>query len=133
MTIIPSLPTWLFSRRALARISMIVRLGLSSIQIGAWPRRPIALEMFDQSSPLSCPLRRRCESTLASEQSSRCVSSRWLISSEKKRHGFGFGRVERGVGEHARGANDVLPMAGRAPTTTSELGCSPERRRSRSR
>ena len=132
MTIMPRLPIWLLSRRALARISMIVRLGLSSIQMGASARRPMAREIFCQSSAWSWPLRTRVESTRASAHSRRCDSSRLLISSEKNSTGDGL-VASRAAWAIIPSAKDVLPMAGRAPTTTSELGCSPERSWSRSR
>ncbi len=60
------------------------------------------------------------------------MSSRWLISSEKNRTGDGFG-ASTAAWAIMPSANDVLPIAGRAPTTTSELGCRPDRRWSRSR
>ncbi len=50
---------------------MIDRFGLSSIQIGASARRPVAAEIFCQSSARSAPVRIRCESTLASAHSMR--------------------------------------------------------------
>ncbi len=59
---------------------MIVRFGLSSIQMGASARRPVAWAIFCQSDSVRLPLRIRLESTRASEQSMRWVSSSWLIS-----------------------------------------------------
>ena len=75
------------SRRALARISMTVRLGLSSMNSGASPRRPMAWLILGQSDSSSLPLRIRVESTRASAHSRRWVISTWLISSEKNRTG----------------------------------------------
>ncbi len=103
MTIIPRLPIWLLSRRALARISMMVRFGLSSIQIGASASRPMAREIFCQSSVCSWPLRTLVESTRASAHSSRWDSSRLLISREKNSTGDGFGGLQGGVGDHPEG------------------------------
>ena len=59
---------------------MTVRLGLSSIQMGADARRPIAWLIRLQSSSLNRPVRTRAESMRASPQSSRCDSSRLPIS-----------------------------------------------------
>src|SRR4029453_9932780 len=55
----PRSPTWLRSRRALARISMTVRLGLSSIQMGAAASRPLARLRGGHAAPLGRAGRRR--------------------------------------------------------------------------
>ena len=81
-------PSRLFSRRARARMSMTVRLGLSSMKMGASLIRLMALPIFGQSASRNLPVRIRLASTRASEESRRWVSSMWLISSEKRSTGF---------------------------------------------
>src|SRR5206468_444871 len=83
----PRLPRRLRRRRALARISITVKLGLSSMYSGASPRRPMAWLILGQSDSSSFPLRIRVESTRASEHRSRWVTSEWLISNEKNSTG----------------------------------------------
>ena len=89
----------------------------------------MAREIFDQSCSLSWPLRNRLASMRPSEPKMRCVSSRWPISNEKKSTGL----CDRSAAlAAAPNANEVLPMAGRAPTTINAFGCSPAVSTSRS-
>ena len=85
---------------------MTVRLGLSSIQIGAAASRPMAWLMRLQSSSLSWPVRTRAESMRASPHSRRCDSSRLPISRLNTQHRL-VG-VEGGVGRHAEGERRVV-------------------------
>ena len=71
------------SRRALARISIIVMFGESSMYSGASATSPIRRASFDQSSSDSVPARMWCSGTCASADSRRIVISCLLISSEK--------------------------------------------------
>ena len=108
---------------------MTVRLGLSSMKIGASLIRLMALPILGQSASWSFPVRIRVASTRASEHSRRWVSSRWLISSENSSTGLlslipAWATMPR--------AKLVLPMAGRAPTTIRFDGCSPASCSSRS-
>ena len=80
--------------------------GFSSTQSGAFARRPMAWPIFDQSASTSRPLRSRVESTRASADSRRCVSSRCPISSEK--NSTGRCASERGVGRHAESEGGVV-------------------------
>ena len=113
----------LLRRRALARTSMTVRLGLSSIQMGASASRPTAWLILDQSASLSRPLRTLLESTRASEHSSRWVSSSWLISSEKNSTGRDTSMAACAAMPSAR---EVFPAEGRAPMITSDDGWRPD-------
>ncbi len=108
---------------------MIVRFGLSSIHIGDSARRPMPFEIRVQSSSRRLPSRMFLASTLASAHSNRWLSSRWPIS----RLNTSTGRFSRTAACAAMlSANEVLPMAGRAPTIVSELGWSPDNSSSRS-
>ena len=71
------------SRRAFARISIIVRLGESSMNSGASDTSPILRTSLFQSSSLIVPLRMWLSGMRASADSSRMVISVRLISSEK--------------------------------------------------
>jgi hypothetical protein len=102
-------------RRAFARMSMTVTRGLSSMKIGASPSLPIAVEIFRQSVSCNWPVRIREAFTPASEQSIRCVSSRWLISREKRSTGT-FALVAAWA--MMPSAKLVFPIDGLAPTTT---------------
>ena len=122
-------PPWrAFSRRALARISITVTRGLSSRNSGT-SRRPMARPILAQSDSLSRPLRIFVESTLASLDRMRWVSSLWPISSENTRTGR---PVVWATWVAMPSPNAVLPMAGRAPTMFSVDGCRPESSSSRS-
>ena len=116
-------PTLLRSRRARARIWVMVTLGLSSIQIGAEASLPKAPLIRRQSSSPSRPSRMLTLSTLASDDSSRWVSSMWPISSENNSTGKLWRTPALATIPSAKA---VLPIEGRAPTTYSEDGCSPE-------
>ena len=72
------------SRRALARISIIVMLGESSMNIGAEETSPILRASLDQSSSFILPLRMWLSGTFASADSSRMVISERVISRLKK-------------------------------------------------
>ena len=83
MTII--LRSWrCLSRRALARISIIVMLGESSMNIGALETSPILRASLVQSSSDMLPLRMWLSGTFASAESSRMVISERVISRLKK-------------------------------------------------
>jgi hypothetical protein len=71
------------SRLALARISIIVMLGESSMNSGALATSPIRRASRAQSSSLIRPVRMFCRCTRASADSRRMVISLRLISSEK--------------------------------------------------
>ena len=71
------------SRRALARISIMVRFGESSMNSGASETSPILRTSLFQSSSLILPLRMWLSGIRASADSSRMVISVRLISSEK--------------------------------------------------
>ena len=75
------------SRRALARISIIVMLGESSMNIGAEETSPILRASLSQSSSLMLPLRMWFSGTFASADSSRMVISVRVISRLKKTAG----------------------------------------------
>ncbi len=75
------------SRRALARISIIVRFGESSMNNGASDTSPILRTSLFQSSSLILPLRMWLSGMRASADSSRMVISVRLISSEKMHAG----------------------------------------------
>ena len=80
-----SLRSWrCLSRRALARISIIVMLGQSSMNIGALETSPILRASLVQSSSLIWPLRMWLSGTFASADSSRIVISERVISRLKK-------------------------------------------------
>jgi hypothetical protein len=64
----------------LARISIIVMLGLSSMNSGAAETSPIFRASFCQSSSLMCPLRMWLSGIFASAESSRMVISLRVIS-----------------------------------------------------
>ena len=108
-------PPWrAFSRRALARISITVTRGLSSRNSGT-SRRPIARPIRAQSDSLRRPLRIFVESTLASLDRMRWVSSSWPISSENTSTGLavvwatcdGHAEAERRLAHRRAGADDV--------------------------
>ena len=90
----------------------------------------MASEILGQSDSSSRPLRIRVASTRASEHSMRWVSSRWLISSENTSTGT---RACTAACFTMPRAKLVLPMAGRAPTTTRFDFCRPASWSSRSR
>ena len=68
------------SRRALARISIIVMFGLSSMNSGAEETSPILRASFCQSSSVMWPLRMWLSGIFASADSSRMVISLRVIS-----------------------------------------------------
>ncbi len=90
----------------------------------------MAVLILVQSDSVSRPLRMRVESTRASEQMMRWVSSRWLISSEKNSTGRSAWRATLLAMPRAKA---VLPALGRAPMTMRALGWRPEVSESRSR
>ncbi len=67
----------------MARISIMVRFGESSMNSGASETSPILRASRAQSSSVILPLRMWCSGTFASAESSRMVISLRLISSEK--------------------------------------------------
>ena len=79
-----------FSRRALERISIIVTEPVSSTQIGAFISLSQAAVSRGQSSGFSLPVRRLCDSTLASLHIIRCVTSLFDISSVKSATGMSW-------------------------------------------
>src|SRR6478735_11510018 len=80
-----SLRSWrCLSRRALARISIIVMLGLSSMNIGAPETWPILGPSLFQSSSVIGPLRMLFSGIFASAESRRMVISVLDISRLKK-------------------------------------------------
>ena len=122
------------SRRALARISIIVMLGESSMNIGAEETSPILRASLSQSSSFMLPLRMWLSGTFASADSSRMVISERVISRLKKtlvrllwidaaRH-RSSARVELwvgiiDVGPRGRGGRRCRPArSGPAPTPT---------------
>src|SRR5258708_4356657 len=113
----PSFPRRLFNRRVLARISITVTFGLSSMKIGASARRPTPWLIFFQSASVNLPSRTFLESTRDSEHKSRCDSSSWLISSENTTTGRSDSMAACAA---MPSANEVLPMAGRAPATVHQ-------------
>ncbi len=88
MRIIARPPWRALIRRALARISITVTRGLSSRNSGTVSRRLIALPILVQSLSASRPVRSFCDSTSASLESTRWVSSAWPISSENTSTGL---------------------------------------------
>ena len=117
------------NRRERARTSRSDKAGVSSIRIGAFDSVAAAYVRFVMSWRWSWPRRSADESTRASEHSMRSAS--WVddISSENTKHGqppvvaaFCASDI----------ANDVLPIAGRAASTISSVGCKPAVRMSRS-
>ena len=116
-------------RRALARISMTVQCGLSSMKNGASARRPTAWCSFGHSCSLSLPVESLRASMPASAASRRLVSSRWPISIEKNSTGL---RATSAQCSAAPSASEVLPWPGRAASTLSVDGCRPSSRSSRS-
>src|SRR5215212_9996284 len=80
-----SLRSWrCFRRRALARISIIVMFGESSMNIGAEDTSPILRASLAQSSSFMLPLRMWFSGTFASAESRRMVISERVISRLKK-------------------------------------------------
>ncbi len=71
------------SRRALARISMSVMLGVSSTKMGASEISPMRRASLVQSSSDSWPERRTCNGTRASADKRRMTISTLDISNEK--------------------------------------------------
>ena len=122
MTISARPPWRAFNRRALARISITVTRGLSSRNSGT-SRRPIARPIFAQSDSLSRPLRIFVESTWASLERIRWVSSLWPISSENTSTGR---PVVWATCVAIPSPKAVLPIAGRAPTMFSVDGWRPD-------
>ena len=110
------------SRRAFARISIIVRFGESSMNSGASDTSPILRASLAQSSSLILPLRMWCSGTFASADKSRMVISVRLISSEKM-HDVNPCLIDA---DRARSKPSVLfPIAGRAATMIIWPGCRP--------
>ena len=89
----------------------------------------MARPIFDQSFSVRSPVRSFLESTRASADRMRPVSSLWPISSEKNSTGS---PPLMATWVAAPRANAVLPIEGRAPTMFSVSGCSPESSSSRS-
>ena len=115
MTISARPPWRALMRRALARISITVTRGLSSRNSGT-SRRPIARPILAQSDSVSRPVRIFVESTRASLDRMRWVSSLWPISSENTSTGLvacvwatcvAMPEPERGLAHRRPGADDV--------------------------
>ena len=118
------------SRRALARISIIVMFGESSMKSGASAISPIRRASFDQSSSRSEPARMWCSGTFASAESRRMVISCLLISSEKIAAGMWcFTDADRAMSS----PRVDLPTPGRAAMTIIWPACRPLVSSSRSR
>ena len=109
-------PPWrAFSRRAFARISITVTRGLSSRYSGTLSMRLIARPILVQSASASRPRRSFCDSTSASLDRIRCVSSAWPISSENTSTGFcvvfatwvAMPKPKRGLAHRRAGTDDV--------------------------
>ena len=111
------------SRRALARISIIVRLGLSSMNSGAPETSPILRASLFQSSSLIWPLRMWLSGIFASADSSRMVISLRVISRLKMTLTSGRGG-SRPTGRGPAPAS-TCPTAGRAATITIWPPCNP--------
>ena len=75
-----SSPASAWRRRALVRSSIAVMFGVSSMYIGASDRAFIAGAIRAKSSSSRKPVRRRCESMLATLESRRRTSCSLLIS-----------------------------------------------------
>ena len=102
-------------RRALARISMTVQCGLSSMKSFASASRPTAWPRRDQSPSLRRAVHKRVASTRASIASRRFVSSSVPISIEKKMTGR---PVDVATLRAIPSARLVLPIPGRAAMIT---------------
>ena len=99
------------------------------MKIGAFDSRSAAWLTRGQSSADSRPLRMREASTIATEHSMRWVSSSPLISRLKMATGLPSARA---TCSPTHRASAVLPIDGRAATTTRFDGRKPPVRRSRS-
>ena len=117
------------SRRALARISIIVMLGESSMKTGALETSPILRASLVQSSSLSWPLRMWLSGTFASAESSRMVISDLVISRLKKTL---VRLLWIDAARHRSRAIVDFPTAGRAATMIIWPACRPLVRSSRS-
>ncbi|VWM25463.1 Uncharacterised protein [Collinsella intestinalis] len=102
-------------RRALARISVTVVPGVSSIKISRRPSSLMASLMLAHSSGEMRPVRKLDMFTMAWAQMKRCAISLPDISREKKPTVYPSAAALRARFK----ANEVLPTAGRAPITTS--------------
>src|SRR3954464_9764012 len=98
------------SRRALARISIIVMFGESSMNIGAEDTSPILRASLAQSSSFMLPLRMWFSGTFASADSSRMVISDRVISRLKNTL---VRLLWIDAARHRSRASVDLPMAGR--------------------
>ena len=83
---------------------------------------------LDHFSGPNCPFLASPDVTFASENNTRCTSSSFVISREKK--AVTFFSFETFVAIFI--ANDVLPMLGRAAITTRLPSCKPARVESKS-
>ena len=110
------------SRRAFARISIIVRLGESSMNSGASASSDERSASRRQSWSLMCPERMFCSATPASAENSRIMISSLPISREKMAVGFWC----LTAAERAKSRASVdLPLPGRPATVTIWPGCRP--------
>ena len=119
----PSFGSRDFSRLAFERISIIVIEPVSSTQIGAFISLSQAAVRRGQSSGLSFPVRRLCDSTRASAHIIRCVTSLFDISSVKSATGTSWRMARFCAMQRARAD---FPIDGRAARMIRLPGCSPE-------
>jgi hypothetical protein len=101
-------------RLALARISVTVVPGVSSIMMSSAERVVVASRIFSQSCGLILAERMSCRLICAYEDRRRCAISTELISSEKS----ATEAPEAAAWAARFSANEVLPTPGRAPMTT---------------
>ena len=116
-------PLSILSRRVLARISMAVMLGVSSINIGTSLSMPAASVAFCQSSWLMNPVFKRLESMRASEVSKRMDSCSLDISRENTATGT---RSSTATLRARFRAKAVFPILGRAARIMRSDFCRPE-------
>ena len=109
-------------RRHLARISISEGDPESSIHIGASATRAAALVMPIQSRDSRNPERSFCDSTRASQHSTRSISDCFDISSENTSTGIPWSRAAFCAQFIT---NDVLPIDGRAAMMMRSPGCRP--------